>query len=390
MTTVDNSLTTQDAGEAGALSSGNFVSTIILSYLIAALVLVLLIDYVGTWEILAGTRFLDLLIAFNIVQFHDLPLPRLFVVPKLSIYYDSQYPLDWRVIFIAVLIFVCFSLVKATQFSSIARAYGVKGSFAQHVRAYLYGDGIDRFLPFYIGSVGTAAALAEQGARFDRALSAMVISHSFMIFEVAVFATIGLFFLGWSDWFSQLLWPLVMLGVVYLATRPDRRSTSSSLGGGRFSSIGRRTFVAGAQAFRALARKEPALLFKLCLLSVLAFALLDLGIYLVVEGFNTPERPYTSPFSALLMGIVGGYIARLIPVTPGGIGQFEFGFAAGFFAYGTDISFKLVLVALLATLLRSLTGCLLVGTVVVFFGAPTSLRSVIRIFRGAEPPPQQA
>jgi hypothetical protein len=389
MTPVDTSLTAQDAGGARALSSGSFVSSVVLSYIAAALIVVWLIYVVDYWDFLAATRFLDLLLATGIVQFHD-AAPSPFTVPNVKLFFKSQHPLDYRVLGLAVSMFVGFTLIKAVQFSSIARAFGVKGSIGQHVRAYLFGDGVDRFLPYYVGSVGTASALAKQGASFERALSAMVVSHAFMIFEIVVFAVVCVFFVGWSIWLSQLVWPIVILGVVYLIMRAKRGSAASSVADDMYTSFGRRTFVVGARSFRILAREEPGLLLKLCLLSVLAFALLDLAVYLVVEGFNTPARLYTSDFSLLLLGVVGAYIARLIPITPGGIGQWELGFAAGFYVYGSDISFNLLLAAVLASVLRTLVGMLLLGIVVVFYGMPTDLRSVIRIFRGAESPPGSA
>ncbi len=386
---VDTSVADHDAAEARPESAASFVSSIVLSYTAAALIVVWLIYAVDYWDFLAATRFLDFLIATGVVQFHDAK-PSPFTIPNVGLFFASQHPLDYRVLALSALIFVGFTLIKAAQFSSIARAFGVKGSIGQHMRAYLYGDGIDRFLPYYVGSVGTAAALARQGASFERALSAMVVSHAFMTFEIAVFAVVGVFLVGWSTWLSQLVWPIVILGVAYFVMRAGRGSAASLVADDMYTSIGRRTFVVGARSFRILAREEPGLLLKLCLLSVLAFLLLDLAVYLVVEGFNTPARLYTSEFAVLLLGVVGAYIARLIPITPGGIGQWELGFAAGFYVYGSDISFNLLLAAFLASLLRTLVGMLLVGIVVVFYGMPTDLRSVIRIFRGVESPPGSA
>ncbi len=63
-------------------------------------------------------------------------------------------------------------------------------------------------------------------------------------------------------------------------------------------------------------------------------------------------------FSVLLMGVVGGYIARLIPVTPGGIGQFEWGFAAALYVGGLGLP-ECVAIAILDNFIRYVTGTLL-------------------------------
>src|SRR5262245_8214556 len=63
-------------------------------------------------------------------------------------------------------------------------------------------------------------------------------------------------------------------------------------------------------------------------------------------------------FSTLLMGVVGGYIARLIPVTPGGIGQFEWGFAAGLYLGGLGFP-ECVTIAVLDNFIRYISGTLL-------------------------------
>lgn len=376
----------------GRISVSEFTSSVVLSYAVAVLLVVWVVTSVGGWEILATTRFLDFLVAAGIVQYHDLLEPALFELPNVGLWFDTQMAIDWRLVAAAIVAFMVFSLIKAYQFSEIARVLGVEGTLGQHIRAYLYGDGIDRFLPFYIGSIGTASALANQGARFNRALSATGVIHFFMIFEVTVFSVILLAFLGWSDWIAYLVWPLAMLGMVLLLIRPEPRTSDSSVdGGGDIASLGRFTLVAGAQFFRVMARDNPAMLLKLCAVSIVAFWVLDVAVYFVVEAWNDLERSYSEPFPVLLMAVVGGYLARFIPITPGGIGQWEFGFGATFAiygsdAYGIDLNFNLILAAVLVGVLRSLTGFLIMGAVLIFYGMPANLKSVVRIFRGVEQP----
>jgi len=63
-------------------------------------------------------------------------------------------------------------------------------------------------------------------------------------------------------------------------------------------------------------------------------------------------------FTILLMAIVASYIARLIPVTPGGIGQFEWGFAAGLYLGGLGWP-ECVTIAVLDNFVRYASGTLL-------------------------------
>lgn len=354
----------------------NMTASVTLAYVLAITLLVLLVVAVGTWGVLASTRILDLLVEGGIIRLHDLHQGFVEGVPDISHYWQSQDPIDWRLASIAALLFLGYDALKALQFHGIARAYGLRSNLGPHARAYWYGDGIDRFLPFNVGVVGTAEALAGQGEPFDRALAAAVVTQSFVFFEIFAFGALGLALLGWSAWLGELLWAAVLLAAAYWLIHPGRRHARAALG--------RMTLVAGGQAVRWMAVEQRGLLVRSCLLSLAAFALLDMGVYAIMEAFNSTVVILAVEPSELLLGIVGGYVAaRVVPVTPGGFGVFEWGFATGLVVGGADISLALVVIAVLTNILRNLTGGLLMGLSVWWYRVPTSVRTVMNRFTGA-------
>jgi uncharacterized membrane protein YbhN (UPF0104 family) len=76
------------------------------------------------------------------------------------------------------------------------------------------------------------------------------------------------------------------------------------------------------------------------------------------------------------MGVVAGYIARQVPMTPGGIGQWEWGFAAALYMGGVGLP-EAATIAILESLMRHGTGLVLFGCVVLWKRSHTSVRDVI-------------
>src|SRR5262249_478648 len=144
----------------------------------------------------------------------------------------------------------------------------------------------------------------------------------FTVFEIVAYALYGPYGLGWSVWLAQIFWSLVILGVCYLLVRPSKLHPEPTLTPGSWHEV--------SQSVRALARK-PLTLTTPAVLSLVACGLEDVGAYIIAQAFTSTHVILNVNFSVLLMAIVASYIARLIPVTPGGIGQFEWGFAAGLY-----------------------------------------------------------
>jgi uncharacterized membrane protein YbhN (UPF0104 family) len=319
------------------------------SYVLGAVLLAALIWSSGVWNFLANTRLLSVLIDSGVVSYHDAQTGFIRGVPDLKYYLKSQDPIKWGLIDGAALIFLVFWLIKAAQFHGFCQFVGVRGTFTQHARAYLEGVGVNRLLPFNQGMVRMTRFMEGQGAPGDRVAQAVFLGELFVVLEIVVYAAYGPFGLGWSIWLAQIFWSLVILGLCYLMARPSRLYPESSIIPLHWSEV--------KQSFRALARR-PMVFTKLTILSLLAFGLEDIAAYMIAMAFTSTHVILNVNFSILLMAIVASYVARLIPITPGGIGQFEWGFAAGLYLGGVGWP-ECVTIAILDNFVRYASGTLL-------------------------------
>ena len=78
-------------------------------------------------------------------------------------------------------------------------------------------------------------------------------------------------------------------------------------------------------------------------------------MYLLSQAFTSTNVIINIEFPVFLMALVAGNIARLVPVTPGGLGQFEWGFAMAVYISGTGMP-EAVTIAILFALLRYVGG----------------------------------
>lgn len=373
-------LESSDGRGSHGRASGNVGWSILLSYLLAALAVWSLIYGAGFWNFVANTRLLDLMIRSGIVMLHDGQQGLIEGLPSLSFYVKSQDPIDWGLLVLATAMLLAFLGIKSLQFHSIARLLGIDGPFGAHLRAYLYGRGINRFIPFNLGDVAAASALEGQGAPLERAAAAVLISKMFVVFEVVVFALVGVVYLGWTAWLQQIVWALVILAGVYVFTHRLRRPSDL-----------RRTGVwpAAQTAFR-LVGQHPASLARLAVLSLVAFAMEMGAIYAITQAFTSENVILNIPFSVIMMGLVAGYVARMFRVTPGGIGQFEWGFAAALYLGGVGIP-EAVTAALLVTLMDLyVTGVFVYAAIslptnALGYRVNTNLTRVLNLSRHPEP-----
>lgn len=321
----------------------------LFSYLAAALLLGSLIYVSGVWNFLANTRLLAVMIHAGIVEYHDAQTGFIKGVPDLDYFLKSQDAIKWGLVELAGLLFVLFWIVRAVQFHSIATFCGIRGNFTQHARAYLEGIGVNRLLPYNAGHTRLAAVYQKQGASLSQISQAIFLTELTVIFAIVFYAIVGLFRLGWSMWLAQLFWPLVILVVSWYLVRTKRRGANRVLEPGFWRTA--------AQSVRVLAR-HPLLLTRIAVLTLLAFGLLEAASYLIAMAFTSDNVILAVTPSVLLMGLVGGYIARLIPITPGGIGQFEWGFAAALYAGGIGLP-ECAAIAILTNAFLYLAGTLL-------------------------------
>jgi uncharacterized membrane protein YbhN (UPF0104 family) len=319
------------------------------SYLLGALLLAALIWSSGVWNFLANTRLLSVLIDAGVVSYHDAQTGFVRGVPDLKYFVKSQDPVKWGLVEGAALIFLIFWLLKAAQFHGLCQFVGVRGTFTQHARAYLEGIGVNRLLPFNQGVVRMTRFMEGQGARAERVAQAAFLAELFVCIEIVVYAAYGPFGLGWSVWIAQIFWSLVILGICYAIVRPNSLYPEPSIVPFHWKDA--------VEALRALSRR-PMGFTKLTVLSLVAFGLEDIAAYMIAMAFTSTHVILNVNFSILLMAIVASYIARLIPITPGGIGQFEWGFAAGLYLGGVGWP-ECVTIAVLDNAVRYVSGSIL-------------------------------
>ena len=337
-----------DGGAPVSYRGPSFGGAFVLSTLLAVVLLTVLITLAGPWEFIAITRLLDPLVEGGFVQYHDLGPGFIPGLPEVGYYYMSQDAIDWRLVFFAALLMAVYPLLKGVQFHIIAKLYGSADSFGGHLRAYFYGDGIDRFMPFGLGRVARAQILIKGGLPRERAEQVVLVQQGFTLFEIIAFALIALSFLGWVSWMGQMFWALACLGVALFIVSVKTPTARIALP----------WQIAGAmQGFFWTAWNQPAVFFPLCALSLLAFGVLDLATYVAMTAFDTEIVLINIEKPVLLMAIVSAYIAaRLVPITPGGIGQWELGFAAALYLGRSDVSVAMLTVAVVSNLLRIGTG----------------------------------
>jgi hypothetical protein len=338
-----------------------------ISYLLLVVLLGALVYFAGIWNVLANTRLLDLLISSGIIGYHDLHLGIVTGIPNHELFLYSQDPVDWRLVGVVAGLYFLFWGIKALQFHGIARFLGMQGTQSEHTGAFLYGAGLNILCPYKAGNAATVSSCEAQGEDPGRAGTAVYTLELFVLFEIAVFALLGLALNGWSTWLGELFWAVVICAVAYVIMRP------AQIGG---------VFVPG-QATRADRRaivrrlfESPKVLTGLAILSLFAFLIDDFTPYLISQAFTTDFVILNVPFSVIQMGVVAGYIARQVHITPGGIGQWEWGFAAALYMGGVGLP-EAATIAILESVMRHGTGVLLYGFVMLWKRSHTSIQDVV-------------
>jgi len=358
--------------------SPQYVGSYAISYGLMVLLLGALVHFAGVWNVLANTRLLDLLISSGIIGYHDLDLGIVEGIPDHKFFLYSQDLIDWRLVGVVAAFYFLFWGIKAIQFHGIARFLGMKGDSGQHSRAFFYGVGLNILCPFRLGNAGMVSSCEAQGEDPKIAGTAVYTQEMFILLEVAVFALLGLALNGWSTWLGELLWALIIFAVAYLLTRP-------ALIGGVF--IPGQATKSDRRAILKRLFEDPKILTRLAILSLLAFLIDDITPYLISQAFTTDFVILNVTFPIIQMGVVAGYIARQVPLTPGGIGQWEWAFAGALYMGGVGFP-EAATIALLESLMRHGTGVLMFGFVAFFKGSKTSLREVLpRVLWPAGPVP---
>lgn len=350
-------------------AAGQLIAGITLSYLVAAGLMYALVMAGGIWNQLANTRVLSLLIEGGVVRYHDKQIGVIPGVPELKYYVMSQDSVAWILVVFAVVLMLGFWAVKTVQFHAISRNLGAGTTLGQDGRAYLFGQGVGRWMPFNLGDLATLLAMPKRdGGDEERAIGTIYLARCFNVFEIAFFGLLGLFFLGWGDWLGLLFWPLLIVALGYYLLR-----VPGSWRTGLDHDTGWRMAVDWLSA-------RPLATLLLALLSIVAFLLEHVAIYAVSQAFSSTNVLLNIEFSVFMMALVAGMLARLIPVTPGGIGQFEWGFATAIYLSGTGMP-EAVTMALLFAVLRYGVGAAISLCVRLGYGVNVTLRDILSATR---------
>jgi len=360
--------------------SGDLVGSFVLAYGVAIALLWALLYNAGVWSVAAYTRFLDIAINAGFVQLHDAQPGFIAGVPELELFQKSQEPIDIRLVFLAGAVLLLHWFVKAAQFHSFARMVDIPTGFGQNARSYLYGDGLNRLTPYNFGQVASASSLQANGGTVDQAGQVLFLGGMFALFEILIFAAVGLYQLGLTQWLTMLVWPVGILLVSWMWTKPLGRRVSPVIGPGSLQQMG--------QAVRALAQR-PLQTLKNSVLSIAAFLLAEFSVFLIMMALTTEIIILNIDTPYIIMGVVGGLIARQIPITPGGLGQFEWGFAGALYLVGKDLP-GVATIILFHTFVRYVVGTLLFGVVTVAFGSNTSYGKALALFRRSAPASESA
>ena len=367
---------TNDPAHRG--ESPSFAGSYLISYILVVLLLGSLVYFAGVWNVMANTRLLDLFFSSGIIGYHDVQLGIVEGIPDHKFFLYSQDPIDWRLVGVVAAFYFLFWGIKAIQFHRIARFLGMTGRIGQHSKAFFYGVGLNILCPFRLGNAGMVSSCEAQGEDPKLAGAAVYTLELFILFEIAVFALLGLALNGWSTWLSELLWALIILAVAYFLTRP-------ALVGGVLVP-GQATSSDRKMIFRRLF-EDPKILTGIAVLSLLAFLIDDITPYLISQAFTNEFVILNVTFPVIQMGVVAGYIARQVPLTPGGIGQWEWGFAGALYMGGVGLP-EAATIAILESVMRHGTGVLMFGMVSLFSGSHTSLGEVLpRVLFPAGPAP---
>ncbi len=299
----------------------NIGTGLTISYVLGFMLIYLLIQSAGFWNVAANTRTLDLLIDAGIVQYTDKDAGVVEGVAHLKYYMYSQDPVKWNMIFVVLLMFFGIWGLRALQFSMAARFHGSKASLGENSRTFFYSMTINNLFPFEFGRMAVANGLEPESKTYKIAASTIFTTRIFILFEIAFFGIISLFYMGWGNWTHQIFWALLIAYVAYKVTYGKERSLLQD-------------YMPPFKKIVTKLSQNGGMLFKLSALSILAFALEDLAAYFCAQAFTSSNVILNVDFDILLMALVAGNLARFFRITPGGIGQFEWAFAAALYVGG--------------------------------------------------------
>lgn len=315
-----------------------------LAWLVAAALLAGLVWAGGLWNQLANSRVLDLLMRSGVVAFTDADQGFYKGVPETKYYVASQDPVDWGMLAVTVAVLVGVMVLRGLGFAAVARFLGAVVARSAAATAYVRGLASGAFRPFGLGRASMATSLEELGVMRRTANGSLVLVRFVHLCTLAVFTAIGLITLSWSTALGQLVWPVGIVAVAYFLVRPARSDPTAA-----------RPFDGFGQAASILAQ-EPSSFARIAVLHLIAFFGEVIAVYTLSQSFTSANVILNIDFQIVLMAVVAAHVASYVDVTPGGLGQFEWGMAMALYIGGTGMPESVTIPLLYAVLRYAVLG----------------------------------
>ena len=309
----------------------------ILGAYLAALVLIFgpPLVVVEPVQLLANLTILDDLADLGVVRDMDVGTGFIMAAPEYML--KSRRAVVGSLLAISFLAIAGSYLARAFRIRLLGNHYGIPSSVNNQILAYFYGRGINTVLPFGPGELGSAQILERNGAEREQAYLTVFAARIFEVVGIAGFLLIALALSGWGGAIVPFLFCAILVVLITIATRPvgNAFANPSAFRTGLWEAVQGSYFV---RVLRELAETSFGLAVGLTCLSVFALGLELAGLYFLKQAFSSREFFLLSdlPLSAYMMAIGAANLTRVIPLTPGGMGLYEFVLVTVFSIYGGD------------------------------------------------------
>lgn len=354
-----------DDGRTVSTSTGRgLFSPFLLAYALGAFLVAALVWAAGMWEIIASTRLLVPMMRLGVVALTDADSGFIAGIPDHTYLIMSQDPVDWIGVVAAILLLLVVVALRGARLRRVARLIGAPGSNRGVLGAAAYGSGVGAFYPYGYGQAATIAALEEQGTPLETAKQVVFIDRMFGAFDIVFFAALGIAFVGWSTTLGAMVPPLLFLAGAWYLTRRRRPGDEGPVRWAR-------------DAAAALGRNSAGLA-SAAAISVVAFAVEVAALFMIVQAFSSLNVIIDLDYRWLMLGVVGGYLASFIRITPGGLGQFEWGMALSLHIVSPGLP-AVAVVAILTMIFRYIVSLIVLLTVKVRGAVQTGPPRVLQL-----------
>jgi len=224
----------------------------------------------------------------------------------------------------AVLVCTLAWIMRGWRYRAILGGLAIRVGLTFSTACILLSQTANLIVPARLGDLVRIFILKHEGlATYSQGVSSLVVERIFDVVTIALLGLIALpFVIGTPEWFLPLIAVPIVAGAafaVFLLLMGDRRSENKYLG-----------IVYGMLAEIRAASLNPAALLVLGASSIGIWLVDILVCAIVVLMFGE-----SIPFMVVVLAIVIGNLVKAVPITPGGVGTYEFALAVTFELAGT-------------------------------------------------------